>query len=180
MPGQYVGSLVAAVFGLIYVQVNTHALPAAVEWPLRLLALVAALAVVAAVYRRRGLSGSEPGGGAAFGRAYWLVVLVEVVALFAGLRVLAGPLDQPEAGVTWVSLVVGIHFFALAVVFDAPFFHVLGAAITACGALGLVLVFAGAGQAAVDTISGVLPGLLLLAFASWGVRRSPRSVAATV
>ena len=60
MPGQYVGSLVAAVFGLIYVQVNTHALPAAVEWPLRLLALVAALAVVAAVYRRRGLSAASP------------------------------------------------------------------------------------------------------------------------
>ena len=150
------------------------------EWPLRLLALVAALAVVAAVYRRRGLSGQRARGGAAFGRAYWLVVLVEVVALFAGLRVLAGPLDQPEAAVTGRVAVVGIHFFALAVVFDAPFFHVLGAAITACGALGLVLVFAGVGQAAVDTISGVLPGLLLLAFASWGVRRSPRSVAATV
>src|SRR3954447_26284064 len=98
MPGQYVGSLVAAVFGLIYVQVNTDSLPAAVEWPLRLLALVAALAVVAAVYRRRGQSGSEPGAGAVFGRAYWLVVLVEVVALLAGLRVLAGPLDRPEAG----------------------------------------------------------------------------------
>jgi hypothetical protein len=54
----------------------------------------------------------------------------------AGLAVLNGPLDAPQAGVAWVSLVVGVHFFALAVAFAEPFFHRLGGAITVCGLAG--------------------------------------------
>jgi len=174
--GDEAGSLIAVFFGLIYVQVNTRALPAAAEWSLRVLASVALLAVVAAIYRRRDQRRGEPTDGRGFGRAYWLVVLAEAVALFVGLQVLAGPLDRPQAGVTWVSLVVGVHFFALAVVFEEPFFHLLGAAITTCGAVGLVLVIADVGEAVVDTVSGVVPGLLLLGFAWWGVQRNSRPV----
>ena len=35
----------------------------------------------------------------------------EAVALFLGVRILNGPLGLPRAGVAWVSLVVGVHFF---------------------------------------------------------------------
>lgn len=39
----------------------------------------------------------------------------------------------------WTSVVVGVHFFALATVSGQRFLHVLGATITVCGAAGLAL-----------------------------------------
>jgi hypothetical protein len=66
-----------------------------------------------------------------------------------------------------VSFVVGVHFFALGALFRARFFHVLGGILTACGVIGPVLVFADAPQASIDTISGVIPGVVLLAFGWW-------------
>ena len=173
MQGQRIGSTIAAVFGLLFVLLNTGALPPAAAWTLRVLAAVAFVAILIAVLRAGGGSraagGAEPsGGGSPFGRAYWLIVLVEVLALFGGLRLLSGPLDHPDGGVAWVSFVVGVHFFALAVAFHAPFFHWLGAAVTVCGVVGLVLVFADAQQAWIDVIGGVIPGALLLAFGWWG------------
>ncbi|HEU4674672.1 MAG TPA: hypothetical protein VFS29_01700 [Motilibacteraceae bacterium] len=176
MRGNLLGSSIAAVFGLVYVAVNTGPLPAPVAWPLRALALLAFLAVAVAVARRRGrddASGASAGGVLGLGRAYWTVVLVEALALFGGVRVLSGPLGRPEAGVAWVSLVVGVHFFALAVVFGQPSFHLLGAAVTACGAVGMVLALSGAPVGLVDLVAGVLPGALLLAAAWWGAHREP-------
>jgi hypothetical protein len=69
-------------------------------------------------------------------------------------------------------VVVGVHFFALAVVFGARFFHVLGGMITACGVTGLVLAIAGAGIAAISLAAGVIPGAVLLGFGWWGARRA--------
>ena len=87
-----------------------------------------------------------------FGRGYWFVVAAEFIALYLGVRVLGGPLDAPEAGVAWVSLVVGVHFLALAAVFGERYFHWLGGMIS--------------------LIAGVLPGAVLLGFGWWGVHRT--------
>ncbi|MET0964916.1 MAG: hypothetical protein ABWZ02_00880 [Nakamurella sp.] len=176
MPGQRVGSSIAAVFGLIFVLVNTGTLPPAVAWTLRVLAFLAFAAIVLAVLRRgRAQSaGAGPGGSAAagpvspFGRSYWLITAAEAVALFGGVRLLTGPLGHPGGGVAWVSFIVGVHFFALAAVFRAPYFNWLGAAVTLCGAVGLVLVFTDGAQVWVDLFGGVIPGALLLAFGLWG------------
>lgn len=182
MSGQRIGSTIAAVFGLVYVVVNTAALPAGWAWTLRGLAVAAFAAVLIAVVRAGRFAGTtaEDSGvssmptRSAFGWQYWCVVAVEVVALFVGTRVLSGPLHAPQAGVAWVSLVVGTHFFALAVIFAQPFFHWLGAAITACGAVGVVLALTGAGTGIIGLVAGVLPGALLLAFGWWGALRKPR------
>lgn len=172
MRGQQLGSMIAAVFGLIYVLVNTGPLPTGVALPLRVLAGIGFLAVLVSAYRPR-TAGTPAPEGTGFGRAYWLVVAAEVIALFAGLAVVNGPLDAPQAGVAWVSTVVGVHFFALAVVFRDRFFHGLGAAVTLCGLVGLVLAATGTGEAPIAVISGVVPGALLLASGWWGTRRSP-------
>lgn len=175
MRGQSLGSVIAAVFGLVYVVVNTAPLPAAAAVPMRGLGVLLFVAVLGRVYRasrHRSVAEAERRGG--FGRPYWLVVAAEVVALLVGVRVLSGPLATPEAGVAWVSFVVGVHFFALAVVFGAAFFHWLGAAITACGVVGLGLAVAGAAEEPIALISGVLPGALLLASGWWSTRRAPR------
>jgi hypothetical protein len=156
-------------FGLLYVLANTGALPTVAAGALRALAAMAFLAILIALRPDRS-RGSSPGSSDdvnPFGRGYWLVVAAEVVALFGGLALLRGPLGHPQGGVAWVSFVVGAHFFALAAVFHARFFHLLGGVVTACG-VGLVLVFSGAPQASIDMVSGVVPGAVLLAFGWWG------------
>lgn len=184
MPGQVVGSMIGASFGLVYVFVNSGSLPVPVRWAVRLLAAAAFIAVVFGAVRlsRRGPSapGADPGSGNPFGRSYWLVVALEVVAIVVGARLLSGPLDLPGAGVAWVSVVVGVHFFALAVIFRQSFFHWLGAAITGCGAVGILLALLDSGSQPVAVVAGVVPGALLLAFGWWGVRReSPVAPALT-
>lgn len=173
MPGQRIGSLIAAAFGLIYVLVNAGPLPAAWTLTLRVLAAVAFVAVLVAAFRAgvpsRGRGGQEQ---RVFGRGYWFVVAAEFTALYVGARVLSGPLDAPEAGVAWVSLVVGVHFHALAVVFGQRFFHWLGGVIAACGVIGLVLAATGVGDATIALVSGVLPGAVLLGFGWWGAHRT--------
>jgi hypothetical protein len=182
MSHRHIGSLVAAGFGLVYVVVNSSPLPGTWQLVLRVLAVVAFLLVAVTV--TRGRAAAEPPAGRAsgngsghragdvvgggFGRAYWVVVAVEVVALIVGVRIVAGPLGHPEAGVAWVSLVVGLHFFALAVVWAARVFHVLGVLVTACGAVGLLLAALDAGTAPVAVVAGIVPGALLLGFGLWG------------
>lgn len=179
MQGQVVGSLIAAGFGAVYVAVNTGSMPPGVQWPLRAVAAAALCAVLVGASRR--LAGRQPAAGRSdgpvFQRAFWLVVCVEAVLIFGGVRILAGPLATPEAGVAWVSVVVGLHFFALARIFDQAFFNLLGAAISLCGVAALILAFTGAGLPSVDLVGGVAPGLLLLASALWGLQRRPITAA---
>lgn len=181
MRGQHIGSTIAAVFGLVYVLVNSADQPTALAWALRIAALVVCALVVARLVTGRrpaaGIEESDARGSAPgergsrpapFGRGYWLIVLAEVVAIVVGARVLAGPLDHPEAGVAWVSVAVGVHFFALAAHFGMRFFHVLGALVTGCGVAGLVVAFTTSASALVSLVGGVVPGFLLLGFALWG------------
>ncbi len=173
MPGQRIGSLIAATFGLIYVLVNSGPLSTGWTLTLRVAAVVAFVGVLAAVFGSGVPSAEGSGRGQrVFGRGYWAVVAAEFVALFVGARVLSGPLHAPQAGVAWVSTVVGVHFFALAVVFGERFFHWLGGVITACGLVGLVLAATDAREPTIALVAGVLPGAVLLGFGWWGARRT--------
>lgn len=184
MNGQQRGSVVAATFGLIYLIANSGSLPPWVGTPVRVLGGVGFVVVVVAVARARGGGGEDPMAATGLPAAYWAVVAAEIVALAAGLAVLNGLLDAPNAGVGWVSFVVGVHLVALGVVFGERVFHWLGAAIAACGVIGLVLVASGAARAPVDVVGGLLPGAMLLAAGWWGAtgggerhadaRRSPQ------
>ncbi len=169
---QRLGSFVGAVFGLVYVLVNAGPLPRAVGIPLQALGLAAFLTVLIAVARTDDHGGRPPNAGSR--GAYSLVVTAEVAALATGLGALNGPLDAPEAGVAWVSFVVGVHFVALGAVFREPFFHWLGSAIGACGLVGLALAAGGAGTEVVAVVSGIVPGALLLASGWWGARQAGR------
>ena len=164
------GWLLAAV-GLVFVLVNTNSVPTALAVPLRVFGVVAFLVVLIAV-RRRGPATDTRAAGGGFGRGYWLVVAAEVLAIWIGLALLNGPLHTPHAAVAWISSVVGVHFFALAVVWWIRLFSWLGAALLACGVVGLVLVAAGSDAGAIDLVGGVLPGAILLGFGLWGSTRA--------
>lgn len=173
LPGRTAGTLIAAVFGAVYVLVNSGALPSWLAWVLRVVVAVALVVVLISLFGPAARAAVTATGahGPVFGRPFWVVVAVEVVALFGGIRLLAGPLGVPEAGVAWTSVVVGVHFFALAIVLHQPFFHVLGGIITTCGVVSLILAFTGAERPVIDVVGGILPGLTLLVFAGWGARR---------
>lgn len=179
--GQRAGSLIGAVFGLIYLEVNAGPLPALAALLLRIGGLAAFAAVLLALVRGRPrtareqpASDSPPSGpNALFGRSYWLVVAAEAAALVAGLALLGGPLHTPGAGVAWVSFVVGMHFLPLAAIFGVRLFAWLGVAIAACGAAGLALAATAAPDAPIAVVSGIVPGALLLASAWYGTRTRP-------
>jgi hypothetical protein len=122
------------------------------------------------VVRDRGVSPAAEGPSLreGFGPRYRLVVAGEVVAIVAGAAIVRGPLGLPEAVVAWVSVVVGVHFLALARIWRLSLFAALGTAIALCGAAGIAAAAGGASEPLVATLGGVLPGLLLLAAAFVG------------
>lgn len=178
MSHERLGALIGGVFGLVFVLVNSDELPSDTGLVIQVLGVVAFIGMVGMLIFTRPSSDAQSGPpppNAGFGRMYWLVVIGEAIALAAGLIVINGVLDSPDVGVAWVSFVVGVHFFGLAAIWREPFFRILGTALAACGLVGLTLAVIGTSEAWIAAISGVVPGLLLLA-AGWlavlGVTRS--------
>ncbi|MFJ9828807.1 hypothetical protein ACIRSU_31210 [Streptomyces sp. NPDC101160] len=178
MTKDQVGRLIGAGFGLFFVAANVGFLPTGVATPLRLAAIAAFLGVV--VFGRRARPAPAPAAGPRFGRRYWYVVAAEVLALAAGLVVIARVLHAPQASVGWIAFVVGVHFFGLAVAWHRPSLHTLAAAITVCGATGLALAAADAPAQAIQVTAGVVPGLLLLGSVWWSARSRSGEAAAAV
>ena len=173
--GAEIGALIGAGFGLLFLIINTG------QFSTLGRTLVITVGVLAfagiAIFAIRGLMQSgragrgESGKGSRreppLGRAYWIIVLIEAVLLFAGTRLLAG-LGHPELGVAWVAVVVGTHFYALGRVFGLDRFHVLATVVTLCGIGGFIAFFAAA-PAFIPVVSGVIAGFVLLTFAMWAL-----------
>ena len=173
--GAEIGALIGAGFGLLFLIINTG------QFSTLGRTLVITVGVLAfagiAIFAIRGLmQGGRAGRGESgkrdrreppLGRAYWIIVLIEAVLLFAGTRLLAG-LGHPELGVAWVAVVVGTHFYALGRVFGLDRFHVLATVVTLCGIGGFIAFFAAA-PAFIPVVSGVIAGFVLLTFAMWAL-----------
>lgn len=178
VPGQRLGLLIGAIFGLLYVEVNAGLLPEPWAAVLKIAAGVAFAGLAAMFARDRGLRpAARPADQGGFGGSYWLVVAGEAAAIVAGAVLLNGPAGLPRAAVAWVSVVVGVHFLALAAIWRFPPFRLLGAGIALCGAAGLTAAAAGAAAAVIAATGGVLPGILLLAASYWGATTSQRTTA---
>ncbi|MFG2232016.1 hypothetical protein ACGFNX_18740 [Streptomyces sp. NPDC048723] len=165
MTSHQTGRLIGAIFGLVFIVANAGTLPTAAAVPLRLLAIAWFLWLFIALRRAR-----MPRAGSAaprmFGRGYVLVV----AAALAGVLVINLVLHVPQATVAWISLVVGLHFFGLAVVWRRPSLRLLAATMAACGAAGLVLAACGASLTVIATVAGIAPGALLLGSVAWSLR----------
>ncbi len=173
LPGQRIGSLIGAGFGLVYVEINAASLAPVISGVARIagaLLFVAALALLVAGRRPARAAGPPVGHG--FGRGYLVVVGVELAAIVVGARLLTGVLGLPHAVVAWISVVVGLHFVVLAILWRSRLFHLLGAAIALCGAAGLAAAGAGLPDAVVAGTGGVVPGFLLLAAGCSGAART--------
>jgi len=173
----YVGHVVGASFGLVFVIVNSSPMGTALRGIVCALAGAAFAVVLAAFVRtvgaeRRSEARGRPVG---FDRRYWLIVAVEVVALFGGLAVLTR--IEPAAALGWIALVVGVHFIPLSRLWPEGRRQILaiGVAMTVLGLAGLVLAFTTQDQPLVALVSGVGSGTVLLgtaltsALRTWGI-----------
>jgi hypothetical protein len=167
MPRIALAVLISAVMGLVYLLVNAAALPGPAALAIRVAAIVAFVGALLAL-RTVPTTVHDPSQGG-FGAGYWTVVAAEVVVGLGGVWILTQVLHAPRATLPWVTLVVGVHFFGLGVLWHARTQHIVGALVTLCGAAGLLAVAVGAGDAAVALLGGVLPGAVLLGAAYWGV-----------
>ncbi|MFB7177162.1 hypothetical protein ACFCYI_05600 [Streptomyces sp. NPDC056257] len=176
MKSHQTSGLIGAGFGVFFVQANAGALPPAVAVPLRLLAISAFVWLFIALRRSRvpSAGGADAPAPRRFGRGYLLVVAAEVVLVAAGLFVVNRVLHAPRATVGWIALVVGLHFFGLAAVWRMPSLRLLAAAMSACGAAGLVLAACGCSAAVIAAVAGIAPGALLLGSVWWSLRTAAR------
>lgn len=170
MRQQFLGALIGAAFGAVFVLVNSgDPVPAALGWGLRALAVLALAAVLFLGLRAGGRPTLD--GRPMFGPRYRVVVIGEVVLLVAGFFVLS-LLDAPvQANVAWIATVVGLHFVALASAWKTRSILVVGVVLTVLGVVGLGLL----GSPAlpwVPFVSGVLSGVTLLGGSLYGVRRA--------
>ncbi len=166
------GALIGASFGLVFILINAGELPSGIATTVRVLGLVAFLGLLGMLFaggRPSGKTTPGPPDRPMFGRRFWLVVAVEVIVGWAGVLIINRVLDHPEAGVAWIALIVGLHFLALAVVWDQPSVRWLGMAITIAGAAGLLLAALGASDAVIATVAGIGAGTLLLGGSWWAV-----------
>lgn len=165
------GVYIIAMFGLIYVMANAGNLPSPLSFVAGIVAVVATIGLVAASRM------AEPTQlrGPAFDRRYWLIVAGEIVVGLAGLVVINAVLGAHAVSVAWISLVVGIHFFGLYATWRLPIMIWVGAAITLCGAAGLVAGAMNQPIALISTVAGLLPGAVLLAAGWWSVATHARA-----
>ena len=169
------GSMIGAIFGLIYVETNAGSLPLPAPAALRVAGAAAfvGLVVLLVAFRGRPHPPADRPQAGGFGPGYWLVVTGEAVAIVAGSAILTGPLGLPGHGVVaWVSVVVGVHFLSLAAIWRMRPFCVLGAAIAACGIAGLLAAGVAASATVIAAVGGVAPGVLLFTLAYWEALKS--------
>ncbi|SFW81894.1 hypothetical protein [Amycolatopsis australiensis] len=169
MRQQFLGALIGAAFGTVFVLVNAGPpVPAALGWVLRAFAVLALAAVVVLGLRAGGRPTLE--GRPMFGPGYRVIVAAEVVLLVVGFFVLR-LLDAPvQANVAWIATIVGVHFVALASAWQTRSILVVGVVLTVLGVAGLALL--GSAPAWVPFVSGVLSGVTLLGGSLYGVRRA--------
>lgn len=160
--------IIGGIGGLVFVLVNGATLGAPAGPVVQGIGVAAFVGLLVALYRNRvtGSGGPPP----QFTRGYWIIVLAEVVAIFAGSRV-TNALGLPP--LPWVTIVVGLHFVPLGWMWKAPTLLWAGVVIAACGVAGMAAAVAGASAAVVALLAGVLPGAFMLAGAIYGATRRP-------
>lgn len=175
----HVGHIIGASFGMVFVLVNAAGLPSAFAVPLRIAAVAVFAVVLVAFFRTvRDVRDVQTAGQprpVGFTRFYWAVVAIEVVALFGGLAVLRQV--EPAAALGWIALVVGVHFFPLARLWEDGRTQLtsIATAMTVLGVVGLVLAFTVHDAVLVAVVSGVGSGVVLL---GWPLMRAVGTLSA--
>jgi hypothetical protein len=169
-----VGSLIATVFGLIFIEANSGGLPS--DWPsgIRITGAVAAVGLLLAILRTSRLARAQiPRDNAGFADPRYLAIVgIEAAALFGGLAVINLVLNRAALAVPWIALVVGVHFFGLARLWHLSSFLMLGVALVILGGAGFLLNALSVSPGAVNLVSGAGSGAALFIAAGVAVLKA--------
>jgi hypothetical protein len=164
---QEVGSLVAAVSGVLLVQVCAGALPGTLEWPVRLVGVLGFLGVLWYVSRRWRTAAPErrPRSRRAI-RTFVVCLALIVTGLLLGLWLFTQVLPVPALIVPWIVILLGLFFLLFGSTFEFPTFERLGGVLFALGIVGgaVLLSFTPAASA----LTGIVAGLVLFIFSVAG------------
>jgi hypothetical protein len=160
------GALILAPFALLWAVVAASGLPGGAAWAVRIGAVVLAGAAIAVTFRS-GRDGTpertrhQPDG---WYRWVGLVNLAQfvVIALIVAVGI---ALTVPQLVPPAVCLVVGLHFFPLARLFDQPQYTWTGAGLCVAAGAGLLVLAVAPSQEVSRVVIGVLAAGTLLATA---------------
>jgi hypothetical protein len=173
------GSIFAAIAGALLVEFTTGSVSPVPHLTLRAIGLAEFASFVVTVYWIRRMLPPEPAAHRAVPPAYWLLVAAQMAVFGLGLLLGREVLHIHHGVIAWVCVVVGLHFVGFAGLCASSLLRWLGAAVVACGAVGLVLAARNAVPATVAT-TGVVAGFVLLT-GGWLMalllRRTPAAVA---
>lgn len=165
--GIYVGHLIGASFGVVFIVRNGGLLGGPAQLIASVLAAIAVtvvlIAFIATIRRgERPPARDLPRSHVAF----WVIVALEVVLLFGGLALLN--VIEPAANVGWIALIVGLHFLAFTLwwIPGQRELVVIGAIMVALGVAGLAIAFSTHDVALVEFVSGFWSGVVLVATAA--------------
>jgi hypothetical protein len=160
------GVLVLALFALAWALVGASGLPTGAAWALRIVAVMLVAAAIAAAYRPAAVGAVErerrlPGG---WRRRVGIVNVTQfvVIALVVVVFIAAG---RPEFVPPVVCLVVGVHFFPLARLFDQPQYTWTASGLCLVACAGLLVLVTGPGPAPSRVVVGIGATATLLATA---------------
>jgi hypothetical protein len=173
------GWLIATVFALVFVEVNSGGLPGGWSLGIRIGAAIVAAGLLVAVLRaaRMRPAGITPNRAWFADRRYWMIVGLEAIALIGGLVVINVVLGRSELAVAWVAVVVGAHFFGLARLWRVRSLYVLGVVMVILGGVGFVLGGLAAPTGAIGLVSGVGCGVALFVGVAAGLAGSTHRAA---
>ena len=176
------GVIVPMIFGFIFLLADAGALPTRWQLAVRIFAIAAGVLLsrgVAVTRRRERTSHSgAKAQKAPISRQFWLSCAAEVIAILAGIAII-NRTGRHALTMTWIVLVVGVHFFGLVGLWNrGPFYAIVGLVITALGVLGFVLYAVGVTGAAVSAVPGIGAGLALYAAAGVTLLRRSRTLRA--
>ncbi|MGH3705749.1 MAG: hypothetical protein ACRDT9_14035 [Agromyces sp.] len=161
--GIYVGHLIGASFGAVFVIRNGGLLGQPGQLVASVLAVLAAVVIligfIATIRRgQRPPAQDLPRSRAAF----WVIVVIEAALLFGGLAFLNRV--EPAANVGWIALVAGVHFLAFTLwwIPGQRELLVIGAVMVPLGIIGLVIAVTTHDAVLVEFVSGFGSGVVLL------------------
>lgn len=161
-----IGSIIGAVAGLLFVLLNAAAMPLPVVWRV---AAVIAFTAIGWWLLRPGSAVPQPPPDRSALRTYGLSVTAMVVSIPVGATLLTNVFDRPDAVVVWVVFVVGVHFVPFARAFEMALFYWLALTLVLVAVVGGIVTVA-TGDSHAPGVSGVVAGIVLLAFSATGPR----------
>lgn len=158
------GTLILVLFALLWAAVGASGLPSGAAWAVRIAAVVVSAGAILLTFRPGDAGAPERSRRQPEGwyRHVGVVNLAQFVAIALVVLIFIA-VGAPELIPPVVCLIVGLHFFPLARLFDQPQYTWTAGGLCVAAGAGLVILAVGAGAEASRVVIGLVAAGTLLA-----------------